>query len=277
MKRVIIVLLSVVMLFACVGCGGTAPAGNIIVNGGGHNTGTAPSVEAPVKKLFIELNGGSMEITDGMSFEDIMQMKPVKEGYEFAGWYGDEAFTNYIRPNAIAIAQKERATAYAKWIQVGYATYEVRSEHATITDSGRKNQIMDTVYLTRDYDLVDLQRAGYTTLKVFVYLDVAEENKGYQYVFLYSSTDCRAGSTSLEDLFDKYVNGKDPEDPGLLFTYRYEHGGTEKCTTWGKMSFMAEIPIADLTDNLYIRYGASGEKEDTWYNRNVYVVIEPQK
>lgn len=277
MKRVVTVLLSVVMILSCIGCGGKAPAGNVIVHGAGNNSGTAPSEETPEKKLFIELNGGTMDIPEDMHFEDIVQMQPTKEGFEFAGWYGDEALTNYINPKAIAGIQKERATAYAKWIQVACATYEVRIEPATITDSGRKNQIMDTVYITRDFDLTDLQRAGYKTLKVYVSMHVAEENKGYQYVFLYSNTDCGAVNPSLEDLFNKYVNGKDPEDPSLLFTYRYEHGGTDKCTVWGEMSFVAEISIADLTDNLYIRYGASGEEEDTWYNQNVRVSIEPQK
>lgn len=253
MKRVALVILTIVMIISSVGCFGKE------------------------KNLYIELNGGSMEIAEGMSFEQIMQKKPVKDGYDFAGWYSDEGFTDYINPKRISDDQEELGMAYAKWIQVEPVTYDVRSNEATITDSGREKQIMDVVYLTHDYDLKDLQRAGYKTFRVVVSLDVAEENKGYQYVFLYRSDYCNAGTSSLLDFYDKYVFGENPDDPDHMFTYQYEHGGTDKCTAWGTTSFEAELPISDLKDNLYIRYGASGEGEDTWYNRNIVVMVIPQK
>ena len=54
------------------------------------------------------------------------------------------------------------------------------------------------------------------------------------------------------------------------------HGGSG-VSGWSTETVTFTIYIDDLTDSIYIRYGASGEGDDTWYNKNVKVTITAVK
>lgn len=227
----------------------------------------------------IVTNGGDLNTDFIKDFKSAVRLIPTKEGYVFAGWYSDEEFTSKINPASPSKAHISKGTAYAKWIVVETKTYNLRGDNdsiVTITDSGRENQTYDVVSFSSDYKINDLINSGYKKLKITVKLDVAEVDDGYQYIFLYSNTDCAGTNiSSITDAFDKYVFGKDEADPSLIYMYKFAHGGDGAYTSWGIVSFTVTIDTDRLTDDLIVRYGASGKLGDDWRNNNLVVSITP--
>lgn len=229
-------------------------------------------------KLSYDLDGGTLATTfeKSPSLQDIVNTVPTKEGFVFAGWYGDEAFTDYIDPAAITEAQAEANCAYAKWITVpASAFFDIRKDSATITDSGRANQKMDMVPLSRYYNVTDLKRAGYSSFKVTVSLSLCEVDDGYQYIFLYKNAQCKDAG-SVVGWIDKNILGND-DDPYLIYAHKYEHTPGAADGSWDTVSFETVITLDQLEQDLYLRYGASGNSDDTWRNKDVSVEILPQK
>lgn len=231
-------------------------------------------------KVVINTNGGSLDSTyvEHADFEDIISSIPEREGYVFAGWYSDAAFTDYINPSAITEKQKDANRAFAKWITVPEScTYGVRKDETTVTDSGRAYQKLDEVVISKDYNVTDLVRAGYTSLEVTVKYSACEVNDGNQFVMLYKDENCKKPATSsLVGIIDKYVTGEDEEDPSLLYKHRFEHSGAAN-PEWKDYEFETTVSLSAIEDKLYIRYGASGEGEDTWKNKDIVVIVKPVK
>lgn len=275
-KTLAAVSLALSMLLCVVACSSepTAPT---------NNTEANTEVKEPAK---IEINikdGEQMpNVPAGTKFSEVVKMVPTKEGYAFAGWYSDEALTDYIIPDHITDTQYSKGVLYPKWIKVDPVTYNVRADAITITDSGRANQKLDIVYLTQN--MTDLKRAGYTKLNIVISFEVREENDGYQYLFLYQDENCvqPKDDNSLADAIwgdslDEILGTDDDSDPSHIWSTQFEHNSDKKDTSWGERTFTVPVDIADIKDNLYIRYGASGKDEDDWQNRNVVVTVTPVK
>lgn len=285
MKKVLTALMSALLMVSMISCSASEDSNenddrDIVIhydeNSGGSNSGGKD-------EIIIYFEGGQADenlvVDEYTGFADIINSTPTKEGYLFAGWYSNKGLTDYINPENITNTQLKRGTAYAKWITVPeMMTYSVRSEQVKITDSGRANQQMDIVRISQDYNVTDLLRAGYRTLTVSISFEVSEKQDGYQYIFLYSSTSCASGESSLLDYYDKYVMGESSdEDPSLLWGQKFEHGSGMQDTSWETKSYEITVDLDNLMDDLYIRYGASGKNEDSWYNRNVTVSIIPNR
>lgn len=262
---------------------------SLLACGSGSNTNKTTEETPPPEPPQININIGSDVIlhapdNENLKFAEIVNLKPTREGFVFAGWYSDEALTDYIIPNHITNTQYIKGTLYPKWIKVDPISYSVRTETATITDSGRSKQKMDIVYLD-ELNMTDLKRAGYTKLKITVSYDVCEIDDGYQYVFLYQDENCaqpKDEENSLADILwgdslDEILGNKDPGDPTLLYTYKGEHGSGKKDTSWGTQTFTVSLSVEDIIDNLYIRYGASGKNDDDWKCKNIIVTVTPIK
>lgn len=71
-----------------------------------------------------ESNGGSSVATKNVSENThiLMPAKPTKEGYIFAGWYADAAFTQVFDFDSTAVTQS--ITLYAKWLEPTYDEYD---------------------------------------------------------------------------------------------------------------------------------------------------------
>ena len=231
------------------------------------------------KTIAYDLGGGTVDQSyiDNADFEALVSSKPTKEGYVFVGWYSDADFTDRIDPKNITKEQKKNARAFAKWIVVEEVTYFVRDSEASVTDAGRDKNILDEVGIKENFNISDLKLAGYTYLKVRVTMEVREVDDGYQYVFLYKDKNCESTSFSITDAFDEYVMGKEKTDPSELYVYQYEHDPDAVNTSWGELTFETMIPLSELSEELYIRYDASGSKEDTWVNKNVKVTVDAVK
>lgn len=245
------------------------------------NINTSDDAEQNPEKGSINIfaNGGTLATEEVNNFKSAVNLIPQKEGYVFAGWYSDEALTDYINPSSPTKAQVSKGCAYAKWLVVESQQYYIRTEsETTVTDSGRAKQQMDVVSFSSDYKISDLINSGYKKLKISVSLDVRERDDGYQYIFLYSDTKCASTNiNSIMDVYDKYIFGKNEADPSLIYMHKFTHGGDSKNTTWGTVYFTVTIDTDRLEDDLYIRYGASGKYSDDWSNKNLEVTITPVK
>ena len=120
---------------------------------------TEPTQQAtPQKKVFtVEFNtdGGSevaaVEVNEGEKLT--LPANPTKEGFVFAGWYTDEAFTTEL--SALAFPKKN-TTAYAKW-QVADTTTEYVVDGFNLLDAGSyaiaHNEDGSTTYTCVDREL----------------------------------------------------------------------------------------------------------------------------
>ncbi len=228
------------------------------------------------KQAYVDLCGGSLSGASNASFSEIVKMVPTREGYAFLGWYADAAYSEQIDPYDLTKEQKSKARAYAKWTNIAAYTYHVRSNEVTVTDSGRENQSLDSIYLENEFNMTDLYSAGYVKLRVTVTMEMTEVDNGYQHVFLYRTSSLPDKGLSLDGILDEYVFGEAEEtDPNLLHSHQYEFGGGDLNSEWGNMTYTTTISTNQLNQDLYVRYGASGKDGDTWKNKNVQVTIEP--
>lgn len=149
---------------------------------------------------------------------------------------------------------------------------DVRSYEATITDTGRVHQKMDIVYL--DYNYGGLNDLGYYWLEVIVTLTAREVHDGYQYLFLYNTSECQS---SAESLIENFIpKAGDSIKQGMLFKEQFEIGPGYKKTSWEERSFRFYVPVGNMVDNLYLRYGANGILSDTWVNKDIRVSVTPK-
>ncbi|MBP3369961.1 MAG: InlB B-repeat-containing protein [Clostridia bacterium] len=253
MKKLLAILVLAVILLSTVSCGGS--------------------------KVTVNLGGGTIDsaYVENADFEDMIASIPTKEGYEFAGWYSDAAFTDYIDPARITKAQEKEGRAFAKWIQVEEQVYNVRKDEISITDDGADKQTLDKVRLSEHYNLTDLKRAGYRSFKLEISFECAEKDDGYQYIHLYKSQNRKSTDFSVSGFLGEYVFGEDQSDPEMIDTYKFEIDPGVVGNQWRKVVYETVIDIGSLKDDLYICGSASGNDSDTWYNRNLVVVVTPTK
>ena len=78
----------------------------------------------PALTVTFESNGGSVIAAKNVSENThvLMPEKPTKEGYIFAGWYADAAFTQVFDFDSTAVTQS--MTLYAKWLEPTYDEYD---------------------------------------------------------------------------------------------------------------------------------------------------------
>lgn len=224
-------------------------------------------------------DGGTLNNADeAPDFKEMVTLVPLKEGYVFGGWYSDAELTNYINPNSPTKAQITKGTAYAKWVEVETKSYVLRENtEVSITDKGISKQQLDRIPISSDYKIKNLILSGYTKILVTVTVNVREVDDGYQYIFLYGDSSKPSSVESLMDVYDKYVFGNDEVDDSLLYMHKFDYGGNGKNKNWGDISFEVLIDTDRISDDLYLRYDASGMLGDDWKNKNVRVSITPTK
>ncbi len=153
------------------------------------------------------------------------------------------SFTMNLKVNALSSNENEQTYLY------------VRSTEYTISDSGRFNQPLDRI-TTSDYNYSPLQmKNNYMYITIKVEINIKEIDDGYQYIFLYNGVE--SNST-------------------LLGTKEIEHGSGKLNETYQKYSFeFSKIPLSSFaTDDIVLRYGASGTNDDNWVNSNLHISIE---
>lgn len=202
--------------------------------------------------LQIYANGGTVA-SDLVSGLEIVGSTPIKDGYVFAGWYSDSALTTLVTENNYV--ETIHKTLYAKWTTVETYRIDIRTDTATITDSGRENQKYDLVNLSSYYDQSVLAANAYDYYDIILMFDVKEIYDGYQYIFFYSSSVC--------------------QDSDLLYQYNFEHYAGEVGSVWEEYSINFQIPVSDIDGQIYIRYGSSGTNDDDWMNKNIKMIVRP--
>jgi hypothetical protein len=146
--------------------------------------------------------------------------------------------------------------AYTGWTSI-------RSSNAkTIKDVGYFANYCDSIRFDQftltggDSPTVNISslKSEYTSVSIFLEMDVKELDDGYQYIALYSSA-----TTS-----DNYKVG------GPI---KFEHGSGSKKTTAAAYTFdFQNVPLTDFTgDTFVIRYNASGDNDDDWQTDNLKI------
>ncbi len=182
--------------------------------------------------------------SEGIILEDLS-----KTNYVFLGWYSDVNFKNKI--TSIKTGGHGDKVLYAKW-GIDYTHRNNRT--FTITDSPISDNAYDKINLKNICNNVsDLIKYNYSTITVFINIDIWEKNDGYQNIYIYN----------------KLNNGI------LLYETEIEHGRNKTDTTPKTYSFEFTINLSDLTsDNgFYIMYSARGFSNDDWLNSNLKVNI----
>ncbi len=144
-----------------------------------------------------------------------------------------------------------------------FVTIRPDTDEYIINDDGRFEQDYDNInleWLGLDYNT--LVNQGYDYLEISISIFVAEIDDGYQWFFIY--------------------NGSDNDDMMLDSKY-IEHGVGYKETGYSCETIIFRISLDDLddtndvADNFFtIRYGASGNYDDDWKNKDLKISIIPK-
>jgi len=140
-----------------------------------------------------------------------------------------------------------------KWETIHTATKK-------ISDSGGQfKQHFDVVRFDAfDINLETMKQQGYKTISFLIRLDVRELSDGNQHIFLYSSAS--------------------QSNNYLISEVKFHHTLRKKDSTWW-IHYENELrfPNIDIdkfiNDQFIIRYGASGDYEDSWENRNLQIQL----
>ena len=102
-----------------------------------------------------ESNGGTAIATKRVSENShiLMPAKPTKDGYIFAGWYEDAAFTKVFDFDSTAVTQS--MTLYAKWLEPTYDEYDYsifNNKFATEFHITNKAQLLGFVHAVNGID-----------------------------------------------------------------------------------------------------------------------------
>ena len=214
----------------------------------------------------------SFEITVTVTYGQYYQLPTMPSGADrvFMGWYAKSGHNN-----ADILPQQQRFTnskgqSLEVWnydyaidlvaeygeIEQALVNFYSRDNTYTITDSGRFNQGCDVINIKDycGYSAKELYDVGYRALYITVQLDIWEKNYGYQHIFIYNGTESNAI---------------------LLDHIEIEHGGTNKKTSADRYNFTFQVPLTATTlDIICVRYGASGNLEDNWCNKETVVLVD---
>ena len=200
------------------------------------------------------LFGARPEIYSYTYGEETKLGKPKTDNLnEFDSYYTDAEFKEPI--SVISPDQYGDLTLFVKWSHIAADVNLFRPDQVKITDSGRWKQHHDelTVYFDKS------KFVGYPafkSLEIRITFEMKESDDGLQYIMLY----------------DQYSK---KDGVGELWSYQINRG-SGKQTVYRKYSFTINVPIDDAiytpnSKKYYILYGASGNWDDDWYNRNLDV------
>lgn len=246
------------------------------------NTNYVVSFTYCVYHINYNVNGGYVfedlrnEYTVQSSFD---LPKAYKENELFVGWFDE--YNNKISKITSDMTRSLNLTA--KFTKTEFEK-ELRTETASITDTGIEKQKFDSIDLSRYINLETLKTYGYNKVEITLSMDVREEYDGYQHVFLYSNSYVGTDNSnkSLKGIIYKYMLGKQEqvEDPYFLASNMFEHYAGNRNGNWEtyKMTFTLDLDDLIETGKLYIRYSASGLFPglgiNTWQNKNISISFE---
>lgn len=141
-----------------------------------------------------------------------------------------------------------------------------------ITDDGRENQPYDSVKLSEylGFSINELILNGYEEMQIMIDFEMAEIDDGYQWYFVYNTKDI--DENNIEKGLVKDCN------TGEAVKYRYDYDGNSINTDFNySVCVFFTVTLKDFveSDLLVVRYGAEGQKDDDWCNRNFKLVITP--
>lgn len=142
----------------------------------------------------------------------------------------------------------------------------VRSQVYRIDDSGRfvhnKHDIINLNTFSK-LSYLDLASVGYSSIDVYIQITMKEIYKGYPYICIYNNV-CENMTDAQKDSHKVCPDIKYTGDISSAVTLFFS---------------FTNIPIAKFneTNQIVLRYGASGSGEDDWENWNLYVKLVYKK
>ena len=179
---------------------------------------------------------------------------PYTSQLRFLGWYTSDSFT--VQKTYISSSSTNDVFVYAKWRydfnqHSRWGTYTITDEDPYTPDY--YDQIWLGFSATNLYN--DLREIGINYLAIEFKIKIKEVDDGYQEILIYDGLDSSSN---------------------LLWEARnIEHGPgyANKNEAW--YIWTVEFNIEDLknVNNLYVRYGAHGNKNDTWITEEIFMNI----
>lgn len=170
-----------------------------------------------------------------------------EDGRVFLGWYDESLKIKY--DDRSINKYSDNLDLYSKYDIYKY--HKIEKEYK-ITDSGRFNQKYDTLNLNEilGYSIDELKELQYNKIKITIVLSMKEIDEGYQYVFLYDGPN---KNSNLLAESDKICVSN---------------------TEYNSIEVVFELNLSEITDIVYIRFGASGNFDDDWKtNYREYKII----
>ncbi len=135
----------------------------------------------------------------------------------------------------------------------------IRDDEKRITDQGRfVHDVHDTIHLDTDlkYSIQVLSKMGYKTVNITYSAEMKEIKHGYQYLFVYKSEEDTENHRCFTKKFE--LNKHKKQKDYIMTTFTFD-----------------DVPLSELmdTNQLVIRYGASGIFNDDWMNKNVQIKL----
>lgn len=145
-------------------------------------------------------------------------------------------------------------------------------EQTILDNSNQITVIDDGVFglAARSFDQMLLSSyAEYMTADYFFLFDVTinmhEKNDGYQEIYLYNKYDVTTSSTNKDISYAM--------EHGLIYGTLLEHDTGKANATPQNYNFNWVISGNNIHENMYIRYDASGNDNDTWYKNSITVTL----
>lgn len=176
-------------------------------------------------------------------------------------YYDGSKWKKYLANEEVPYEMPSRdVNIYVDYVQTSL-TY-IRSEEYQVTDSGRMNQPKDIIDISdlSGHTLSEYIAAGCKKVTIYISLDIIEVNNGNQYIFLYDNlVDSETSDTLI---------GTNAKESSFQFT----HDKTGLNDKYETHTTIFTINLSEFnTEQLIIRYGADGDNEDTWKNKNLVV------
>lgn len=234
--------------------GGNSNYGYTLSNGTGGSMFEWYSSTNENNAVIIGYKNGLIPLWEILPYEFSSLAEELERAYEdYIRYYSTDLFNDF----------SYRGKVYAENTVYNYNSYDYngnvkpyRSQEYVIKDTGRFNQSFDEVNLNNFGIIVsDCIAQGFTKMYIELQFDVAEKNDGYRYVFLYQKE-------------------KKAADNILLFTEQFDYENLQTDYINRKIEINS-IDLINIIDNkFFIRYGASGTGNDTWYNKNLMIKIK---
>ena len=182
---------------------------------------------------------------------------PIRYGYQFAGWYTDEAFTEDTKVDTIPAGIADNLNVYAKWEFAAKLSLKLNNDGSVITHPYNK--------ATKEWNYKDVTYTIETdTEGILINKDYYNAEEGYSVVAELYKVDADGTETLINIYYntDQVIKAEDIDEQGdYLLTGTYRHPG-EEVKEMTPVTFTVDYEKREYPVNKDLEwYGLSGNEE----------------